>query len=484
MRRVLQRGAVLFFTLALAACGGGGSSDDPTAGEPNATPPPTSPAPTTPSTPAPAPPAPAPSPPAPTPSPPGNPAPQGPTPLVRTIAPYVAYVDEPSPVTLFGEHLLQADGKSLFIGDREALDIQASSDTHATVDLPPLPAGEYTVRIGAPDGPEMARVVVRRPPVYRDATIDVSVSFEYDAERDALYTPSLESGEVQRLRNDGTGAWSVDTLPISRPMSLALSPDGQELFVVSFDCVVYRVDPDTLAVLESKAKACSDRSTFTAIAPLADGRVLVHQSNNVQIEIDRQPADVLEFPGLGETDVFPGKERPAFFLLNELRDRLLYVAPFIPGIPMDYVDGHADLYEISGGFRRVPFETGPEEYLEEFTASNLSMSAGGSRTLHSTNLDDREFNKIGRLTAEFRWNLPASVLNARGTQAAVVDDGKDGIYVYDLSGPGPDFRQIAAGLTLPTPASRPDVFLPPSGGAVFVATNRQLYVRASPALTR
>ncbi len=405
---------------------------------------------------------------------------------MRTIAPYVAYVNESSPVTLHGQHLLQADGKSLFVGGREALGIEALSDTHATVDLPPLPAGEYTVRIGDAHarGPEMGRVVVGRPPVYRDTTIELGepAPFTYDAERDAFYLV-MESGG-RRLRNDGTGGWSMDSLPVSRPQSMELSPDGRELFAISRNCVVHRIDPDTLAVLQSKEKTCSERQVLSDVAPLADGRVLVHQFNNVQVENPDQPADVLDFPSFGQSGAFPGKVRPALFLVNALRDRLLYVAPFVPGIPMDFSSGHVDLYETSGAFRRVPFAVGPDEYLEELTENNLSMSADGSRTLHSTNLYDRDFSLIGRLTAEFPWNLPATSINAQSTKAVALDDGQDEIHVYDLTGPAPDFQRIDAGLTLPTPASRPRLLVPLSGGAVFVVTNGRLYVRTSPALSR
>jgi hypothetical protein len=428
-------------------------------------------------------------------------------PLVRSVKPYVAYVNESMRVTLYGEHLLEADGKSLFIGNAEALDIQASSDTHATVDLPPLPAGEYTVRIGdAPHaGLEMARVVVRQAPVYRDASIDLNGrvrASEYDAERDAIYLVTESSDGRSfglRLRNDGTGGWRTDTLPISapefQPHTVALSADGDEVLIASDGCVLHRIHADTFVVRETVQKACSGRSSFTDIAPLVDGRVLLHQHNPFQ------PADVLEFPGFAPTEAFRGNEAGGIFILNGNRDRLLYVKPYTPGVAGAQTPGHADLYDVSGAFKRVPFEAGPDESSEEFARHNLSMSADGSRTLHWTNVYDREFNLIGRLTADFNWGLVGTALNASGTRAVVVKDHSPQdhgrIYIYDLSGSGPDFPQLGAHMSLPIRPTGPRPFVPPSGGAVFVTTDvmrltsdppedppPRLYVRANPALKR
>jgi hypothetical protein len=416
-------------------------------------------------------------------------------PLVRVVAPYVAYVNEPSRVTLIGEKLRKADGKSLFIGGAEALAINATSDSRATVDLPPLPGGTYTVRIGhALDvAREMGRVVVRTPPVYRDfdrIPFDGPLqAFEYDAERDAIYYVVLTKGEGLYfglvLRNDGSGGWAGGALPISPPnfeaRALALTPDGTQLLVTSRGCMVHRLNADTLAVLETVQKACAEGSEFTGIAPLADGRVLVIQDN------PGSNSEVLEYPGFAPTDVLPGRS-DSFLVLNSGRDRLLYVEPGGRTSESTTIDAKTDVYDIDGQSRSVQFQ----EDRWEVWPQNLSMTADGSRTLHATGVYDRQLNLIGRL-AGVDWVRPGSALNAQGTRAVALEGALDGITVHDLTGPGPLFPQVGAPMFLPEDVvGIPRLFVPQSGGAVFAVVladdagpgSYQFYVRVNPALTR
>jgi hypothetical protein len=419
-------------------------------------------------------------------------------PIVRVVTPYVAYVGEPSRVTLSGENLQKADGKSLFIGGAEALGIEATSDTEAAIDLPPLAAGTYTVRIANALGVdrEMARVVVRAAPVYRDMD-DIPVggpiqSFAYDAERDAIYfVMRARTGEFFGLvlRNDGTGGWSTHALPVSppnfEPLSLAISPDGTHLWMTSLHCVVHRVHLDTLAIVESTQKQpCEPDSglEFTDIAPLADGRILI-------VERTLDPiANVLEYPGFTRTDVLPPRGREPLIVLNDARNRLLYVQPGARNGDDTDVPALVDVYDIHGTARPVELQ----DFRADVRGGNLTMTANGSKTLHAVTLYDRQFKPLGRLATDTAWTRVGSTINARGTRAAALDHSTDALTVHDVTGRD-SFPQLGAAMVLPGDvgaASR--LHIPQSGGAVFAialiisgdASFYNFFVRTHPALTR
>jgi hypothetical protein len=408
-------------------------------------------------------------------------------PRVRNVFPYVTYTGEPTPVTLRGEKLASANGQSLFIGGVEALGIVAASDTRATIDLPPLAAGTYTVRIGhALDvARETARVVVRAPPVYQDFDIfDAGATpgtFAYDAERDTMwYTmrpPATGEAFGVRLRNDGTGNWVSDlfTTPLQfEPDALALSADGTELLVTSHPCQVHRIDPDTFAVRESsQLPDCPIGTGFHGIAPLADGRVLLFKN---ELNDD---TSVYEFPGFARADVLPSR-RGAFALLNHARNRLIYVQP--AGLEPQKVD----VWDLGGRARAVQLQAQPN-----VLSTNLSMSADGARTLHATDVYDRDVKLLGRLAGSF--GPLRSVLNYSGTRTATVDFSTNAVYVHDLTGPGPEYPLVGTPLPLPEDIEfEARVFVPPTGGAVFVfgfvpevfRGHYRFSVRLHPGLTR
>jgi hypothetical protein len=408
-------------------------------------------------------------------------------PFVRTVAPYVAYVGEASRVRLYGKNLLGANGQSLFVGGTEALNIVATGDSAATIDLPPLSAGTYTVRIGhALDiGREMGRIVVRSPPVYQDVGgIDIGgalQSFEYDAERDAIYYVMFAPNGLHfafRLRNDGTGNWLADFLPLTplnfEPKALALSADGTEILVTSLTCWVHRINADTFEILESaQHPSCEPGSEFSALAPLADGRVLVNESRLNSGDL------ILEYPGFAASDVLPSR-RGAFLVLNAYGDRLL-------DVQSQAAQPAVDIYDVGGASRSVNIQAHPAGV----HPSNVSMSANGSRTLHAANVYDADLNLIGRLAGN--WSMVGSALNAQGTRAVVLDLDNNAFYVHDVSAPGPEFPQIGPEVVLPDDITSIErVFVPPAGGAVFgmaFVSNgprgfHRFYVRTHPALTR
>ncbi len=411
-------------------------------------------------------------------------------PRVRNVLPYVAYVNEPARVTLYGEKLRKADGKSLFIGGVEAPNLDAASDTRATIELPPLPAGTYTVRIqhALDVAPEMARVVVRTLPVYLDVdriAIDGSIqSLAYDPERDAIYYVMIApDGQyfTQSLRKDATGGWASGAAPpISAPSlaprAIALSSNGTELYVSSLGCVLHRVNADTLAIVESVQKSCDANSYFEEIVPLADGRVLLVAHGG------GAGGAVFEFPGFAPSGILPVKTEDAEAILNAQRDRLLYVNPTDGVTPRG-----VDVYDIEDARSR-------SVTLSEPAFGPVTMDGDGSRTLDSINLYDRDLRLLGRLVADVPYGAPGTALNFSGTRAVALDEQTEALYVHDVSGPGPSFPQLGAPMPLPDEASTgATLIVPPTGGAVFAIAlidamagrgSFAFYVRTNPAITR
>lgn len=362
-------------------------------------------------------------------------------PVVHAVVPYVAYAGVSSRVTLYGEHLSKADGRSLFVNGVEALEIEATGDTRAQIDLPPLSEGTFKVRVGnALDIPrEMARVLVRSPPEY--ATADVPLpglihQVEYDAERDSLYAlfraPNIPGAPVylaRRLRHAG-GMWHVETIEVpGQPRALTLTADGTRLLVTSGGCAVHELDPGTLAVLRSLTKPSCNAAfePLGSIAALADGRVLV-------VDDDRD-STVWEYPAFTPTNALPEASLP-FTQLNYERNRLLWAE-----LPEERGFWRAWYYDIHAGARAWTGQSGYWRHI-------LGMSGDGSRTLHRADLYDREMRLLGTMGGLTNSFEVAPALDRRGTRAVVLDDHGNQLVINDLTGPGPIYPAIAA-ISLP-----------------------------------
>jgi hypothetical protein len=405
-------------------------------------------------------------------------------PRVRSVLPYVAYVNESSRITLHGEKLLKSDGQSLFVGGAEALDIEATSDTQAVIDLPPLAAGTYTVRIGdaLALGRESARVVVRAKPVHTDFTSFLEAvpnSLAYDAERDVLYyTLMAPNGFLFAFSyvNDGSGTWfhgPLATNPIQfEPDTLALAADGGSLLMASGGCRIHKLDPETGAILETAQHTpCAEGSRFTSIAPLPDGRALLYLAH-----LNGEP-EIREYPGFAAVEAVPPR-RDSFFEVSGSHNRVLSVQSLA---------STADVYDLDAPAEQVQLAP----HTGGLTPFNVSMSADGSRTLHGANVYDRDFNLQGRLVEDAPTN--ASVINPQGTRAVTLDGTADALYVHDVTGNGPAFPRLGPPALLGEDVDDEAwLIVPPSGGAVlmfgiqhdFIRPPPKFYVRTHPALAR
>ncbi|MGH8285478.1 MAG: hypothetical protein ACRETT_06895, partial [Steroidobacteraceae bacterium] len=244
-------------------------------------------------------------------------------------------------------------------------------------------------------------------------------------------------------------------IPVSVPLAVGLTADGTQLLVTSANCTVHRLDPGTLATLQSLTKPSCDPfgGRFGAIAALADGRVLIADTE--------QGSNVWEYPGFGSLQILPAIQDPVAVLSYE-RNRLLWAER-----PVDH--GRKDIFYYDvGGSAAQSIKTQGDTL---FTYSRLAISGDGSRTLHQERVYDGALRFIG--TLEGRSTDPGTLpgLNRRGTRAIALDLQQNALFVHDVSGGGPTFPQVGGGIALQSyMTSGSKVVVPPADTAAFVFT--------------
>jgi hypothetical protein len=351
-------------------------------------------------------------------------------PRVSHISPYVTYANTTSPVTLYGDFLHLTYQGTLIINGTEVQGFSNEFVNQTQITLPPLPAGEYSVRIKNNLGivQPMSRVVVRPAPTYPDvdAAIDGRVeSFEYDAERDVFYVVSWDldyahTNQIHRLRFDGS-TWQKDTIAAVAPQAVSLDVDGNKLLVTAANCTVLEFDPDTLALLLSTTKPSCSSEVFGLVHGVADARVLVGDTN--------QWPTVWTYPSYTQCTL-PSAHSPVH-LLNYDRNRMLWAeAPTISAPNELY------LYNAIAGTSQ---EISVHDSDAHFLPGLLAISGDGARIMHRRDVY-QEGQYIGSLQAASHPYL-APALTRAGSRAVVLQPDTDTLSLYDLTH-GPNFAKI------------------------------------------
>jgi hypothetical protein len=397
-------------------------------------------------------------------------------PHVRTVMPYVAYTGQPARVTLYGDDLSTANGRTLTINGVESAAISAPGNKQATVDLPPLPVGRYTVRIANGLGivQDMGWLVVRDPPVYADANVGLPgavEALEFDAERDAFYGVFDNGGDVRAYRLRLASGWVPEPIPVDQPGAVRLSVDGRELLVASGGCSVVHLDPETLGQLRATTKpSCApNRDELRDVLAFADAGVYAVDEGSQSTE--------WTYPDFKTVDILPTAERP-FALMSYERNGLFWAER-----PQGQPDWKAYKYSVADSTVR-PFTP---HGANGFELTNLAISGNGRRVLHRSDLYDEELRYLGTLSGVGDPNGIVPGLNRDGTRSVVLDASADAIVVNDLTAPG--FPVAAPPIPLPNdPQDDSVMVVSPNGSTafafttsrVFVFTFHALYVRALP----
>lgn len=358
-------------------------------------------------------------------------------PKIEHIAPYVSYTGHANDVIMYGSHLHQTLGATLVIGGVEVQGFSEAMLDRTNITLPALPVGEYDMHVKNNLGLvlPMGRYVVRDPPTYPDGEFALPgriEALEYDMERDVFFGVSWDQGssfEAWRLHFDGDG-WQRENIVVPAPQSLALNVDGTRLFVTTASCGVREVDPGTLEVLDAAVKSTCSIEWFGMAAGLADGRMLIGDTN--------QWPTVYEYPSFAvSTSQFPLIHTPNY-ALSRNRQRLLWAESPTISAPRTF-----HFYDLPSNTFSQIVPNDPDTY---FLTWNLAISADGHRIMHRQDVyEDGQY--IGSIDGPTNALLSPALTTA-GDRAVVLDPDTDVLALFDLTD-GPDFPKIDDIATLP-----------------------------------
>lgn len=374
------------------------------------------------------------------------------------IAPYVLAPDTAATVTLRGEGLMELAGR-LSVGGSPASGLSVLDDGEATLAVPALSAGEYSLSLdNALAIPRsLGRLVVKAAGSFPTGAVPLPgrvLSLAFDAERDAIYgvfmTDYYGPRFARRLRVEG-GVWQVEVIDAPNPTAVAVTRDGGELLVMSGDCQMHHVDPDTLALIDSSDPlydGCSDLG-YEMIFPLDDGEILLgHEGGSLS-----------RYPGF--EPVAGPYLHSAVGVLSGYGNRLIWANTPTVTPPNDiyYFDSKTDAF--------LPFMVqGSDTY---FTASTLAISGDGGRVLYRNQVFNQSLDYLGALTVGSS-SLPAPAITADGARGLLYDDTVDAVKVYDLTPVVAPFPQLGADLAIPegTFTGVDRMLVSADGGAVFL----------------
>jgi hypothetical protein len=347
---------------------------------------------------------------------------------VDFVAPHVAVTGSSDEVILRGSRLEGVPEGALRFGDAPALSIEVVSDTEIRAVHPALPAGSHPVIIDEGNGISRVGAALRvLDPVTLPAAIipvpGLVGRIVFDDLRNAIYV--CEKWErVHVFTWQGGTAWSADAIDVPQLRDIALTPDGEELLVMS-DEEIDHYDPDDWTILAT-ASILTDRDDgawhegnyrLFDLVVANDGTAIVgtDSSNNVASPVYFYDIDTRRF-----------RVGPNLYLAHSARSGDGSLVMVSPGRYYDASTGELSLTD-------VPWNP----YIG-------ALDRTGDRILTSRRLFDGGFAPLGDLSDAFPGPAGAALSpDGRTAYAHWVDELV--VRVYDVSGPGfnPAYPQIA-----------------------------------------
>lgn len=179
-------------------------------------------------------------------------------PEVYTAAPGVVRPGIANTVRISGRGLSQlANAGQIQVAGLTGITGSIASDNTATLTLPPLSAGRWTVSVPNAAGISAATTTLGAAPAHTltaatAATAGNKGSSVFDPTRQALFTVNATHNTLMRLTLSN-GQWQSSTLPVEQIGDLALSPDRRTVYVSAGNATLLAVDPDTLQVRTTHA---------------------------------------------------------------------------------------------------------------------------------------------------------------------------------------------------------------------------------------
>lgn len=379
---------------------------------------------------------------------------------VERVYPYVTWAGRADEVNLGGNGFGAPGPVAVSFGGVVATG-EVMSDTEVRVRAPASAvAAPGTVPVAIENALGIDRgaseLKVLPAPAYAAAAVPLGRIFDrmvLDPERRAvLLTNRRGAPEVRRLRFAG-GAWVSDAFPLSIARGTAVSVDGSTILAAAgatfLEETFVELDPDTLTPRKSTTYA-DGYSTYDLVAPLADGRTLIVNTE--------QWADSIWYPSLASgPHPYPGVFAP-FMLLTRDRRRLILRG-------REYSDTQV-LDAGAAGF--IPVTVSATTNLP----GHWSVSGNGGRLLAGKQVRDRAFVLLGELVLP-EAELGAVALSPDGQWAYTVGRTAAGQpWVFrrtDVSGTGPYVAEDPPlALAVPTEESVSLLQVSDDGGTLFL----------------
>jgi hypothetical protein len=307
-------------------------------------------------------------------------------PAVERVAPYATWVGRTDEVSLRGSGFGAAGPVPVSFGAAVA-EGRVVSDAEIRVSPPAdavVATGTVPVAIGNGLGIDRgaAELKVLSAPAYAAGTVPLGIGKGYsrmvlDPERSAVILTAEWGGtDVRRVRF-ADGAWSTDAYPLADATGAGVAADGQTILATAGTTgtpeLFVELDPESLALRGSTAYADA-YGTFDIVAPLADGRTLIVDSE--------QWAETLWYPSMA-AGPYALVHHP-FALLPRDRSRLI-------------------LRGTSAGQDTLVLEAGGAAFSTRVVSATSSspslwsVSGDAGRLLAHTRLYDGAFSYLGQL---------------------------------------------------------------------------------------
>jgi|GEM_PF-4654435 len=373
-------------------------------------------------------------------------------PTVTVVTPHVVYSGSQDEMVIRGNGFLQAAAPQVTFGGQTPTSIEVKSDTELRV-VPPAGLTPGTVKVATSANilglDRSGSFVVRNAPSYPAASIPCTSDFIgrllYDAERDAIFYSSagyVGSGKIYRTAyNASTSTWTTTSVFEPGLFDIALTPDGKHLMALLDRQILY-LDPVTLATVD-----------------FADSNLLSGSGTGHQFVVANDGLALM--PGMG---VSYSTVTRTFSRMQNLNSTI----------------GFADISGDGSLAVMGYYDTDPINYFEAATDTvkkadvtgyvfPCSLDRKATKVLMGNTIRTPTMVKVGQLSAPAPYNQQGACLSPDGTRAYIIDQQASSVRVFDVSGNGPGYPELAQ-LPVTTNGYGP-ILLTPNGKYLFVWGN-------------
>jgi hypothetical protein len=199
-------------------------------------------------------------------------------PQVNFVSPHVDNANTSAKVIIRGRKFNDVNVTDVKFGGVSASSFQVVSDTEIRATHPALAAGQHQVSVVTASGnlASRATLVMAAPTSLANLTFlhtdGIYKNILHDRERNAVLVFPSGGSYIERHIWNGSGWVSTNvTLPYNLGWSWLMSPDGKEIFQITQDNRILRLDAVTLSVLS----ATTSPYQLLAAGVLNDGNVLI-----------------------------------------------------------------------------------------------------------------------------------------------------------------------------------------------------------------